>query len=134
MSKHLHDHAIAPELVLCSSAVRARETLVAIEGALGSGVDVRVEDELYGAGSDAVLERLRKVDDAASVMVIGHNPGLEDLVVGLAGTGDQQVMDRLDDGLPTAALAVIRLAADNWNDVALGGGELVELVLPRELS
>ena len=127
--------ALSPELVLCSSALRARETLAGIEGALGPDVEVRVENELYGASDDALLRRLHQVaDDVASVLLIGHNPGLGDLAVGLAGAGGQRMLRRLADGLPTAALVVIRLSRAKWSDIEWGDAELVDFALPRELA
>src|SRR5262245_6241843 len=76
---HLREQGIEPELVLCSTARRARETLERIEPALGASA-LCLEDELYAAGAPALLERLRSVPDpVGSVMLIGHNPALEEL-------------------------------------------------------
>src|SRR4051794_26437716 len=84
VARHLREQGIDPELVLCSTARRARETLERLEPALGRGA-VRVEPVLYGADAGALLEHLRGVSDAVgSVLVIGHNPGLQRLALGLA--------------------------------------------------
>jgi phosphohistidine phosphatase SixA len=75
IARHLRERQIAPELVLCSTARRARETLERIEPALATAA-VRREPQLYRASADVLFERLRTVpDDVASVMLIGHNPG-----------------------------------------------------------
>ena len=90
---YLREHDIGPELVLCSSAARTRETLERV------GLTGQIEDALYGAGASALLARLHEVpDEVASVMLIGHNPGMRQLAVDLAG---------LDDKFPTAALATL---------------------------
>ena len=119
IGRYLRDHDIVPELVLCSSAKRARQTLERLGPA---GVDARVEAELYGAGTDSLLARLRAVpDDVESVMLIGHNPGMQQLAFLLAG---------LDDKFPTAALAT--LECDGW--ATLETAELIDYVRPRDLD
>jgi phosphohistidine phosphatase len=88
---------------------------------------VRYEAELYGAGAHELIERLHAVpEDVGSVMLIGHNPGFEDLVLALAGPA------ALQDKFPTAALATLAVPA--WSEVAPGSGELLDLVRPRELA
>jgi phosphohistidine phosphatase len=126
IGKHMRAERIDPELVLCSTATRARETLERIEPALGRR-SVLVERELYGASGDELLARLRRVPkDVGSVLVIGHNPGMHELALELAG----QVPD-LAGKFPTAALA--SLAFDSsWSDLA--EAELVGFTRPRDLE
>jgi phosphohistidine phosphatase len=132
MARHLRDERIEPELVLCSTARRARETLLRIEPALGRR-SVQVEDALYGASAGALLERLQAVPDAiASVMVIGHNPGLEDLVVLL--TEPSPARSEVQAKFPTAALASLAFDVERWRDLRAGGGDLVAFVRPRDLK
>jgi phosphohistidine phosphatase len=84
IARHLREHDVTPELVLCSTARRARETLERLEPALGTAA-VRHEPQLYRASADVLLERLHSVpDDVASVMLIGHNPAIEQLALDLA--------------------------------------------------
>ena len=84
IGRHVREAGVEPELVLCSTARRARETLERVEPALGSP-DVRIEPRLYEAGSDELLDCLRAVaDHVGSVMLIGHNPGLQQLALDLA--------------------------------------------------
>ncbi|HUO47322.1 MAG TPA: histidine phosphatase family protein [Acidimicrobiales bacterium] len=117
-----------PGLVLCSTAVRARQTAAEVLGALGPGVVVEEERALYQADADEVLERLRLVDDdEAGVMIVGHNPTLHDLCLDLVA-GDDAGLGRLSEGFPTAALAVIALDAPSWARLAPGSGRLAELV------
>ena len=119
IGRYLRDHDIEPELVLCSSAKRARQTLARLGPA---GVDARIEPELYGASAQALLERLHAVpDEVASVMLIGHNPGMQQLAFNLAG---------LDDKFPTAALATFECS--RWR--TLDQATLVDYVRPRELE
>ena len=131
MADHLRSGVPRPDLVLCSSALRTRETLDRMSNAFGD-VEVVVDDELYGADDDELLERLRALDDRLeTVAVIGHNPGIHDLAIALAGSGAER--DRLEAKFPTGALAV--LAFDGpWRDVSAGGGRLEAFVTPRDLG
>ena len=120
IAEHLRRQEIEPELVLCSSAARTRETLELLRPALG-GATVVVEDELYGASADRLLARVRLVpDEVGSVLVIGHNPGLHEL-------------GRLQEKFPTAALATLALA-EPWGRVAPGGATLTAYVVPKQLG
>jgi phosphohistidine phosphatase len=97
-----------PALVLCSSARRAQETLEPVRSRLPSDAAVRIEDELYGADAPELLARLQRVPDTtASVLLVGHNPGLEDLVKGLGRDGDPGVVQRVQRKFPTGALATL---------------------------
>jgi phosphohistidine phosphatase len=123
---YVSEHDIAPRLVLCSTARRTRETLAGIESALGDP-EVSYEDELYGASARELTERLRQVpDEVGSVMLIGHNPGIEDLAAALIG---RPVAEKY----PTAALATLELSG-RWRDAGSGGAELVDFVVPRDLE
>ena len=130
--RHLREQGVEPELVLCSTARRARETLERIEPALGSPA-VRIEPGLYGAGSDALLDRLRAVpDEVGSVMLIGHNPALQQLALDLARpTAD---VGELAAKYPTAALVTLAVPALRWRLIEPATAELVGFVRPRELQ
>jgi phosphohistidine phosphatase len=132
IAEHLGREGIVPELVLCSPARRARETLGRIAPALGDDVRVEVEEELYGASADGLLERLRALDDdIGSVMLVGHNPAIEELALSLAGSGDE--LPAMRKKYPTAALAT--LAFDGrWRDLEPGSAELTDFVKPKQLA
>jgi phosphohistidine phosphatase len=131
--RHIEGEGIRPDLVLCSPARRTRETLERIEAAFGDPVEVRLEEELYGADEAELLDRLRALPARVeSVMVIGHNPGLEQLALALASEGAR--LTKMREKYPTGALATIDLPAGEWSAVERGGGELVGFVLPRELD
>jgi phosphohistidine phosphatase len=135
MAAHLESEGIRPALVLCSPARRTRETLDALRKVLGEHSTVRVEPDLYGADAEEILEHLRGLDSAIdSAMVIGHNPGLEDLALLLAGDGDDAALAQLDAKFPTAALATLELGASPWAELAPGGAYLRSVVLPRRLG
>jgi len=108
--------------------VRARATLAGL--GLPDALDVRVEDDLYGADPDEIVARLRTVPDAVgSVLVIAHNPGLEDLTE-LLVADNRTCPDRF----PTAAVAELRLPIERWDDIAPHRAVLASFVTPRELD
>ena len=131
---HVRAAGIAVELVLCSSARRTQETLELIAPALGPAAVVLVEPGLYGASARELLHRVQNVPDATrSVMVIGHNPGLEDLAATLAGADGADGLDRMAAKFPTAALATLTVPTA-WADLAPGGATLTAYVVPRDLG
>jgi phosphohistidine phosphatase len=128
MAKHLRDQEISPSLVLCSSARRTRETLERLE----PGGDVHVERELYGGSESALLERLRRLPEATeSVMLIGHNPAVQELTLSLAGRGER-IAD-VERKFPTAALATLTVPGA-WRDLSAGSAELADFVTPKQLA
>jgi phosphohistidine phosphatase len=132
MAEHLRRQRIAPVLVLCSSAARTRETLERIRPGLGEGVEVRIEDGIYNPTVSDLFDLLHGVAPGAeSVMVIGHNPALQELALTLAARGPQ--LERLSEKFPTAALATLTFAG-GWEELAGGAAELVAFVTPRELA
>jgi phosphohistidine phosphatase len=124
---------IEPELVLCSPAERTRETLELLRPGLGATAAIRLETELYAASSDQLLERVRLVPESvANVMVIGHNPGLQELALALASAGAE--LERLKAKFPTAALATLTLAETPWGRLSRGDAVLAAFVVPKELG
>jgi len=125
LARWIAQEDIRPDLVLCSTATRAQETLARVAAALGSPPTL-VEDGLYHASADALLGRLQQLPDAVGVvLLVGHNPGLEDLCDTLAGVATR---------LPTGALATFAADIGSWGELAPSGASLVSLVLPRELG
>jgi phosphohistidine phosphatase len=124
VAQHLREKGVRPELVLCSPAVRARQTLAAVEATLGEP-EVRFVDGLYHAWADTLLAVLQAVDPGVdSVLLIGHNPGLLNVAVMLAGG--------LPDEFPTGALATLAFEG-TWAELAPAACELVDYVVPRKL-
>jgi phosphohistidine phosphatase len=129
---HLREQGIEPELVLCSSAARARETLERIAPPLGAG-GLRIEPGLYCADAGALLGRLREIPGAVgSVIVIGHNPGLEQLALVLARPGP--AVRELEVKFPTGALATFAFRGRGWDALDRGTAELINFIRPRDLE
>ena len=133
MRDYLNAEEIRPELALCSSALRTRETLARILPGLGSELTVRIEPSVYSFDADALLQRLQQLPaDVGSVMLIGHNPAMQELASLLAAGGDR--LDELRRGFPTAALAELDLGGGSWRELAPGTGRLTRFIVPRELG
>ena len=133
IADHLRRQGIQPALVLCSTARRARDTLKPLRRVLSDRTEVRFESTLYAATSAELLGRLRSVaQPVPSVMLVGHNPGLQDLGLRLARPGARR--DALERKFPTGSLAILEMDATTWRDAAEGPGELTSLILPRELG
>ena len=132
MAEHVRREGIAPELVLCSPSRRTRQTLARIAPGLGESADVQMRPELYASSGADLLEALREVpDEVDSVMLIGHNPGIQSLALSLAGDGPE--IARVRSKFPTAALATL-VVRTSWRELAPRTVELVSLVKPKELS
>jgi phosphohistidine phosphatase len=124
--RFVSEHPVRPELVLCSTALRARSTLDLVLPGLGAP-RVEIDGGIYLAAAHALLLRLRSLEPAVSrVMLVGHNPGLHDLTCLLAPPGPE--------ALPTGALAELCLEIDDWPAAAAGGATLDWLVVPRSLA
>ena len=133
MSAYLSSTGIHPALVLCSSGLRARQTLGAVVASLGPDLEVRIEPGLYTFDADVVLARLRRIDDAVtSVMVVGHNPALQDLALMLAPGGPARA--DVAGKLPTGALVSIEVPDGPWASLTPGEGTISRLVTPRSLE
>jgi phosphohistidine phosphatase len=127
--------AVGPlDLVLCSSAVRTRETADLALARYASPPRVRYEDALYLAGAAALLRRLRQLDETAgAVLVIGHNPGLYELAALLAAPLSPQYRDLADGKFPTAARASFEVDA-NWASLDRGRHALIDYVTAKSLG
>lgn len=133
LGSRLRDLGVRPDLVLCSPAKRAVQTLELIRPGLDSRVQVVIEEALYGAGAPELLERVRRLPESVgSALVVGHNPELQEVVVLLAAAGAAR--ERARYRFPTAALATLVLRRGGWSDLGPERADLVSYVVPRELE
>jgi phosphohistidine phosphatase len=132
LSRHLTTAGVPVDLILCSSAVRAVQTLDGVRDALPGAV-IEIEPGLYGIAAAGLITRLREIPDSvATVMVIGHNPGLEDLVGTLTATGDPDLIARVEFKYPTGGLAQLKLTSP-WSGLTPASCHLESFVAPRDL-
>lgn len=115
----------APDLILSSPAERAKETAVLVKKAAGIESEIKFDERIYEASPARLLEVISEQNEKiTSLMLVGHNPGLEGLLKSL--TGEFQTM-------PTAALAVVDLETDKWSETNSSKGNLRILIRPKEV-
>jgi phosphohistidine phosphatase len=133
MRRYLDGEDAEPVLVLCSSAARARRTLELVGPALRGDPDIRIEPQLYTFDATILVERLRAIGAAVEpVMLVGHNPAIQELALNLTGSGE--AFAALTEKYPTGALAEIDVAGDTWGGLEERMGRLIRFVRPRDLA
>lgn len=119
-----------PERVICSTALRTRQTWHQIAPQLDiPEQNVVFEDQLYDSDNSSYIEAIQSSRDAESVLIVGHNPMIEDVASALAAGGSDSAMRRLSKGFPTSGLAIIKFEG-GLNDVTLSGGYLEDFLRP----
>ncbi|MDI4664153.1 histidine phosphatase family protein [Xanthobacter autotrophicus] len=125
---------LVPDRVLVSPARRTRETWDLVAAQLPPVKVVASEPRIYDAATARLLSVVREQPrEAHSLMLVGHNPGLQDLAEMLVSSGAASHLSRMAEKFPTGALAVIDLPVDEWCDVAPATARLDRFVTPREL-
>jgi phosphohistidine phosphatase len=123
------------DLILCSTAARARETLDGIREKAELDAEIRFEPRMYAASEDTLLSIVHALEESVRApLLVGHNPGLERLIADLTHDDRHDLRDRIVHKFPTCALARLELRAHRWADVEPSHGEVVELILPKELD
>jgi len=134
MGRAMAERGIDPELVLCSSARRTRDTLALVLPELRVEPKVVYEDALYHASPAEMLKMMREIQPGASrVMLVGHNPELQAFAQDLIGSGSSHLRDRLSEKYPTAGLTVINFASGLWSSVTVNSGTLNLFLSPKDM-
>jgi phosphohistidine phosphatase len=135
LGRFMARNGLWPDHVLVSPAARTRETIDLVQQGWASPAQLDVRKSLYLAESSQLIEELRETpNDARTVMLVAHNPGLAELAVHLVARGDAKLRDRLSQGLPTCALAVLDVDCEDWRDLSLHSARLVSLITPDKLG
>jgi phosphohistidine phosphatase len=114
------------DVLLSSPATRARQTAALVKASAGLSAELLYDERIYEADAARLLEVIRQAAESAdALMLVGHNPGMEELIELLTGEGQE---------MPTAALACISLDVEKWSKVRAGAGHLEWLVRPKELA
>lgn len=130
LGARMREHAYVPDITLCSGAVRARETLHGIAGQADTG-RVLYCDRLYSEDAAGYLALIQENAASGSILVIGHNPMMEDLASALSGDGEGAAKAVLASGFPTSGLAVISFSG-SLKKAALGAGHLEAFLTPAD--
>lgn len=135
MARWLEGEGLRPECVLCSSARRARETLELMREADPALPEPEMAPKLYEAAPAVLLGELKRLpEDCDSVLMIGHQPGLGELLRLIAGGVASARLKRAFEKFPTAAVAVLEADIAAWPELDPEAARLVAFTAPRELS
>ncbi|MFJ8157527.1 SixA phosphatase family protein [Streptomyces sp. NPDC094468] len=128
----LADSDCLPDLVVCSTAVRTRQTWELVSGQWGTPPPVRLDGRVYAAGVPELLEVVREIpSEVETLLLVGHNPGLEELVLELAGDGLDDTLEQVRKKFPTSAIAVLAWHGRAWTALEPGAALLTEVIVPR---
>ncbi|GAA3379114.1 histidine phosphatase family protein [Streptomyces sannanensis] len=131
VGRWLEKHGLLPDLVVCSTARRTRETWEGASGELGGAPVVSYDERVYGATVSELLDVVRETpDEYRTLLLIGHNPGAQDFVLELAGDADEGSLADVRAKFPTSALAVLSVDV-LWQDLAPHGARLTRFAAPR---
>ncbi|TFF27444.1 histidine phosphatase family protein [Jiella endophytica] len=129
LAKILVKEKLAIDAVVCSTATRAVDTLAALAPAIGDDVPTEYSDDLYALGTDAYFAAVKAEAKARALLVVGHNPMIEDFARSLAGKGETAALDAIAEGFPTSALAIVGLKTP-LDEIGPGAGRLLRVIRP----
>lgn len=123
-----------PDVILCSTARRALETLDQVRPRLAGKPALTIDREIYRADSAALLKMVRDLPETAnSVLIVGHNPALEEFGLSLTGSGPKELRAAMAEKYPTAALALLALPQQPWAETDWKAAELRNFTSPKDL-
>jgi phosphohistidine phosphatase len=136
MGKHIVAFGTPWQRIIASPAARVAQTIEIASKSARPKLPVEWDRRIYLATSLTLADLLRETGDGVeSVLMVGHNPGLEDLIFDLVpDDGSSPLRDAVEEKFPTATFAVLELAIDQWSDIADGCARLVHLMRPRDLD
>jgi phosphohistidine phosphatase len=136
MGRHMRDIGLRPDLVICSPSARTRRTAaLALKELAVPKLPIVYDEAIYEAGAGSLLACLQRVDQAVGhVLMIGHNPGLQRLVLLLADRRLDGESASISTKLPTGALVVLDLDIDDWSSAANGCATVTHFATPRGLN
>jgi phosphohistidine phosphatase len=129
MGAYIQNLIGTPDAIITSDATRARQTAEIVAPAVAFAAPFTVEPRIYAADLATLLAVVQRIpDEVQTAIIVGHNPGFEELAASLAGKPEQGVR------LPTAGLALLEFDVDRWDSVRAGGGRLREVAAPRTIA
>ena len=132
---YLVRHKFVPDRALVSTSARTRETWALVASAFAKPPQAEFDGRIYEASPEAILNSIRETGTAAkTLLVVGHNPGMQQLAAMLIASGDVDARQRLLEDYPTSALALINFAGESWDSLKPMGGRLEHFVTPRTLE
>lgn len=127
-------HGLVPDLALVSPATRAQETWTLLAACFAKSPTAVTDERIYNARMDTLMHLVAETGKARTLLVIGHNPGIQALAVRLIASGEVEARERVSERLPTSGLVVIDLAFDEWRRLRAQAGRLERFVSPRLIA
>jgi len=136
MGRHVRDHGVRWDRIVASPAIRCAETIEIASEAAGRATPILWDRRIYLASSATLADLLRETEgDPKALLMVGHNPGLEDLIFDLVpDDGSSPLRDVVEVKFPTASFAVLELDIDRWADLKDKCARLVHLTRPRDID
>ena len=135
VGRHMRNERLAFDHVVASPALRVVETIAEFEGGFGTRLEPAWDRRAYLASATTLMDIVRETPaQAARLLLIGHNPGLEELVLLLVADGGDELRDRVEEKYPTASVAELSFEVEDWTAVDEGRGELTRFVRPRDVD
>jgi phosphohistidine phosphatase len=132
---YLVNHSFQPDHVLVSPAARTRDTWRNVAAALGGSPDAKFDRRIYNATAQALFNVIAEApDQARTLLLLGHNPGLHELAILLTATGYIDIRERLRENFPTSGIAIIDFALDSWSKLHPHAGRLERFVDPKLIA
>jgi phosphohistidine phosphatase len=135
LGTYLARHKLVPDLALVSTSARTRETWALVAKAFKKAPPAHYDERVYESSPQAILKVISETGpNVATLLVVGHNPSVQELATELVASGDVDARRRLKEEFPTAAVAVITFAVEDWGGVHAHGGRLEHFVGPKWLE
>jgi len=131
---YMAHHDLVPDLALVSPAERARETWVLVTSAFAKTPRTEIDDRIYNANPHKLLELVSESRKARKLLIVGHNPSLQEFALQLAASGDIDAREQLRENLPTSGLVVMDLQIDEWSLARSHAARLERFVTPRLIA
>ncbi len=134
VARYMIEQDYQPERILCSGAMRTRQTLAGILPGLTSDTSIQLLSALYeGYAPDYLIQLRQHAQNNQSVMIIGHNTGMQEIALRLITQGNPELIADIETKFPTGALAVLDFDVTSWNDVSAQTATLTDFIKPRDL-
>lgn len=135
LGRELKHRGMRFDLVLASTAARVRETIDGVQEKFDFNAPIQFEPQIYLATEEMLFSLVRTLPESVHrPLLVGHNPGLEQLLVDLTYDDAKGLRHRVTGKYPTGALAIVEFAAHRWADISAGSGQVVELIVPKTLD
>ncbi|WP_425229063.1 SixA phosphatase family protein [Sphingomonas sp.] len=135
VGRHLRAEELRFDQVVASPAVRVKQTLDEVRSGYGGDLNPQWDRRIYLASAATLLDVIREADEGCTTLLLaGHNPGLEDLVLLLVPDAEAGLRDSVEEKYPTASVAELRFPVQRWRDAREGGATLARFVRPRDLD